>query len=115
MNQHYNPHISSSRRSSRQSLESDRSTHSVATSEVSNPSSPCLIGTDNEVAPPFELSMGLPPNPAAWRNRSHSAASSAGEIEPPTSASMGGRVSYRDETVPRIRYDGANTMFVKTC
>lgn len=59
--------------------------------------------------------MGLPPNPAAWRNRSHSAASSAGEIEPPTSASMGGRVSYRDETVPRIRYDGANTMFVKTC
>lgn len=25
------------------------------------PGPPCLIRTDNEVAPPFELSMGLPP------------------------------------------------------
>lgn len=72
------------------------------------PGPPCLIRTDNEVAPPFELSMGLPPNPAAWRNRPDSAASSAGELEPPVLTTIGG-------TVPRIRYDEANTVFVETC
>lgn len=104
MSQHYDPGISTRR----SSFGSHRSTPSEAKSEVSNPSLPCLIRTDNEVAPPFELSMGLPPNPAAWRNRPDSAASSAGELEPPILATIGG-------TVPRIRYDEANTVFVETC
>ncbi|OXM75368.1 hypothetical protein C364_06779 [Cryptococcus neoformans Bt63] len=73
MSQHYDPGISTRR----SSFGSHRSTPSEAKT------------------PPFELSMGLPPNPAAWRNRPDSAASSAGELEPPILTTIGG-------TVPRI-------------
>lgn len=66
--------------------------------------SPCLIHPNNEIAPPFGFSVGLPANPAAWPNQPGSAASSPGEVEPSSSVPIGSRLFYHDDTSQMIRY-----------
>lgn len=87
-----------------QNLGSDRRRNNVAISEGSILFSPCLIHPNNEIAPPFGLSVGLP------QIRPHGAINLAllrrlqERLNPQARFLLGAGFFYHDDTSQMIRY-----------